>query len=81
MQAEIEQLFDEKLSTYTDDHFHLFQRFKEALNAGEVRAAEPDASTKTGWRVNTWVKKGILLGLRMGPAGVVKENRTCANCA
>jgi 2,3,4,5-tetrahydropyridine-2-carboxylate N-succinyltransferase len=31
-----------------------------------VRAAEPDASTKTGWRVNAWVKKGILLGFRMG---------------
>jgi 2,3,4,5-tetrahydropyridine-2-carboxylate N-succinyltransferase len=31
-----------------------------------VRAAEPDPSTPTGWRVNTWVKKGILLGFRMG---------------
>ena len=66
MQAEIEKLFDEKPATYTDDHFHLFQRFKQALNAGEIRAAEPDQSTKTGWRVNAWVKKGILLGFRMG---------------
>jgi 2,3,4,5-tetrahydropyridine-2-carboxylate N-succinyltransferase len=31
-----------------------------------VRAAEPDASTPTGWRVNTWVKQGILLGFRFG---------------
>ncbi|MGB6945363.1 MAG: 2,3,4,5-tetrahydropyridine-2,6-dicarboxylate N-succinyltransferase [Bryobacteraceae bacterium] len=66
MQAEIEKLFDQKPETYTDDHFHLFQRFKQALNAGEIRAAEPDHSTKTGWRVNAWVKKGILLGFRMG---------------
>lgn len=66
MQAEIEKLFDEKPATYTDHHFHLFQRFKQALNAGEIRAAEPDQSTKTGWRVNAWVKKGILLGFRMG---------------
>ncbi len=66
MQAEIEKLFDEKPSTYTDGHFELFQLFKEALNAGRVRAAEPDSSTKTGWRVNTWVKKGILLGFRLG---------------
>jgi len=66
MRAEIERLFDEKPATYTDEHFHLFQQFKQALNAGKVRAAEPDASTKTGWRVNTWVKKGILLGFRMG---------------
>ncbi len=69
MQAEIEKLFDEKSPAYTDDHFDLFQRFKEALNSGQIRAAEPDSSAKTGWRVNTWVKKGILLGFRMG--GVV----------
>jgi 2,3,4,5-tetrahydropyridine-2-carboxylate N-succinyltransferase len=66
MQAEIEKLFDENPSAYTDDHFQLFQRFKQALNAGEVRAAQPDETTKTGWRVNAWVKKGILLGFRMG---------------
>lgn len=66
MQAEIETLFEEKPTTYTDEHFTLFQRFKEALNSGAVRAAEPDSSTKTGWRVNAWVKKGILLGFRMG---------------
>jgi len=66
MQAEIERLFDEKPSTYTEEHFFLFQCFKDALNAGEIRAAEPDASANTGWRVNAWVKKGILLGFRMG---------------
>jgi 2,3,4,5-tetrahydropyridine-2-carboxylate N-succinyltransferase len=66
MQAEIEKLFDEKLPTYNDEHFDLFQLFKEALNAGRIRAAEPDAAAKTGWRVNAWVKKGILLGFRMG---------------
>src|SRR6202167_5145476 len=66
MRAEIEILFDQPPATYTDDHFQLFQRFKQALNCGEVRAAEPDASAKTGWRVNAWVKKGILLGFRMG---------------
>ena len=31
-----------------------------------MRAAEPDASSPSGWRVNGWVKKGILLGFRMG---------------
>ena len=66
MQAEIEAIFDERPSTYTEQHFHLFQRFKQALNAGEIRAAEPDPAAKTGWRVNAWVKKGILLGFRMG---------------
>lgn len=66
MQAEIEKLFDQKPETYTEGHFRLFQEFKAALNAGLVRAAEPDALAKSGWRVNGWVKKGILLGFRMG---------------
>ncbi len=64
--AEIERLFDESPARYGEEHLALFQRFKNALNAGEIRAAEPDAASKTGWRVNAWVKKGILLGFRMG---------------
>ncbi len=76
MQAEIEKLFDEKPETYTDHHFDLFQRFKQALNAGEIRAAEPDGSSKTGWRVNAWVKKGILLGFRMGAVVDMSINAT-----
>ena len=76
MQAEIEKLFDQPPASYTDDHFHLFQRFKQALNAGEIRAAEPDKSAKTGWRVNTWVKKGILLGFRMGTVVDMSINPT-----
>jgi len=66
LQAEIEKLFDEKPQTYTDAHFRLFHDFKTALNDGKIRAAEPDRSTASGWRVNGWVKKGILLGFRMG---------------
>ena len=66
LQAEIERLFDENRESYAEDHFRLFQKFKDALNAGEVRAAEPDPSSKSGWRVNGWVKKGILLGFHMG---------------
>lgn len=63
---EIEQLFDAPPPQYTEDHRRTFEGFKSALNRGEVRAAEPDAGSKTGWRVNAWVKKGILLGFRMG---------------
>ena len=66
MQADIEKLFDEKPAAYTEDHFRLFQDFKDALNAGTIRAAQPDPQAKSGWRVNGWVKKGILLGFRMG---------------
>jgi len=43
-----------------------FARLRAALSAGDVRAAEPDPSAPSGWRVNTWVKQGILLGFRFG---------------
>lgn len=66
MQQAIEQLFDNKPDQYEAGDFELFTRFKQALNAGEIRAAEPEASQASGWRVNGWVKKGILLGFRMG---------------
>lgn len=64
--SQIEELFEHPPGNYTEEHFALFQTFKDALNSGEVRAAEPDAGSATGWRVNGWVKKGILLGFRMG---------------
>jgi len=35
------------------------------LEAGEVRAATPDATVEGGWRVDPWVKTGILLGFRL----------------
>ncbi|HYL84462.1 MAG TPA: 2,3,4,5-tetrahydropyridine-2,6-dicarboxylate N-succinyltransferase [Candidatus Angelobacter sp.] len=64
--SRIEKLFDEAPSRYEEEHHWLFRDFKAGLNRGEVRAAEPDATAKSGWRVNAWVKKGILLGFRMG---------------
>jgi 2,3,4,5-tetrahydropyridine-2-carboxylate N-succinyltransferase len=66
MQTEIEELFDSKPSSYSEAHFALFARFKQALNTGRVRSAEPDSSLRSGWRVNTWVKKGLLVGFRIG---------------
>ena len=66
MQSEIEALYYGKPADYADADFELFAAFKAELNHGHIRAAEPDATSPTGWRVNTWVKKGILLGFRMG---------------
>lgn len=62
----IEQLFEEKPASYSGEDRILFTRFRELLNSGRVRAAERDGSQSTGWRVNAWVKKGILIGFRMG---------------
>jgi 2,3,4,5-tetrahydropyridine-2,6-dicarboxylate N-succinyltransferase len=66
MQSEIEALYFAKPDTYTPADHRLFGAFKAALNSGEIRAAEPDEFSATGWRVNAWVKQGILLGFRMG---------------
>jgi 2,3,4,5-tetrahydropyridine-2-carboxylate N-succinyltransferase len=66
LQAELERLFDDKPAAYTQADHALFEDFRAALNAGRVRAAQPDPSSPTGWRVNAWVKKGILVGFRMG---------------
>jgi 2,3,4,5-tetrahydropyridine-2-carboxylate N-succinyltransferase len=44
----------------------MFVALRAALSAGTVRAAEPDPESVTGWRVNRWVKQGILLGFRYG---------------
>jgi 2,3,4,5-tetrahydropyridine-2-carboxylate N-succinyltransferase len=66
LQADIERLFDVQSLALYDQQCEVFNLLKLALNAGEVRAAEPDPSQKSGWRVNTWVKKGILLGFRLG---------------
>jgi 2,3,4,5-tetrahydropyridine-2-carboxylate N-succinyltransferase len=43
-----------------------FAALRAELTAGRVRAAEPDAGSPTGWRVNVWVKQGILVGFRCG---------------
>jgi 2,3,4,5-tetrahydropyridine-2-carboxylate N-succinyltransferase len=69
LQTEIERLYEQKPPAYSEADFRLFEEFRRALNAGVARAAEPCADAPTGWRVNKWVKKGILLGFRMG--GVV----------
>ena len=66
MQHDIEALYQNPPDEYTAGHRDLFERFKTGLNNGTVRAAEPDSSSPTGWRVNRWVKQGILLGFRLG---------------
>lgn len=66
LQEQIESLFDNPPASYSVEHFNSFHALKNGLNHGEIRAAEPDSGSPTGWRANAWVKKGILLGFRMG---------------
>jgi 2,3,4,5-tetrahydropyridine-2-carboxylate N-succinyltransferase len=60
----IEALAGAETRDYSAADRALFAEFRDALARGTIRAAErvPPAT----WRVNRWVKQGILLGFRMG---------------
>jgi 2,3,4,5-tetrahydropyridine-2-carboxylate N-succinyltransferase len=66
LQTTIEELYARQTDQYGDEYFRAFDEIKQALNEGRVRAAEPDPASPTGWKVNAWIKKGILLGFRIG---------------
>jgi 2,3,4,5-tetrahydropyridine-2,6-dicarboxylate N-succinyltransferase len=59
-------LFAEGAGADAEHAREAFARLRAALSAGEARAAEPDPAAPSGWRVNAWVKQGILLGFRFG---------------
>ncbi len=64
LREEVESLAARQTGEFTAADRVVFERFKTALNRGEVRAAEKNEDGE--WRVNPWVKQGILLGFRMG---------------
>src|SRR5262245_34939955 len=66
LQTQIEALVAAGASADREAARAIFASLREALSAGTVRAAESDRSSPSGWRVNTWVKQGILLGFRFG---------------
>jgi 2,3,4,5-tetrahydropyridine-2-carboxylate N-succinyltransferase len=63
LREEIEQLFELPVDAARATGRSAFQEFKHLLNEGTIRAAEV---VDGRWTVNTWVKKGILLGFRIG---------------
>src|SRR5579884_182980 len=67
LQKKIEEYFAAGQSAVGDPAaMAAFEELRDALEAGTIRSAEPDASAPAGWRVNAWVKQGILLGFRLG---------------
>lgn len=62
LQERIEALCDKR--EFEPGDRELFEEFKDALRRGKIRAAEKDGSGE--WHTNAWVKKGILVGFRMG---------------
>ena len=64
LQEKIERLFAQETGTADPaEALGVFHEFRSVLGKGLVRAAE---KTPAGWRVNRWVKQGILLGFRLG---------------
>ncbi len=73
LQQRIEELFaGTPLDENRREYIEVFNTFKTELNAGRVRAAEKVGDT---WRVNAWVKKGILLGFRIGELRDISINQ------
>ena len=63
---ELEQQITElsSKSEFSDEDRVVYEEFKMALRRGKIRSAE--RGVDGNWHANTWVKKGILLGFRMG---------------
>jgi 2,3,4,5-tetrahydropyridine-2,6-dicarboxylate N-succinyltransferase len=66
LQARIDDLFSRDAADCGAEGEQVFAELKAGLNDGSIRAAEPDPASPVGWKVNAWVKKGILLGFRLG---------------
>jgi 2,3,4,5-tetrahydropyridine-2-carboxylate N-succinyltransferase len=64
LKQKIENLAAAEKTEFDASDREIFEDFKAALRRGEIRAAEPDADGN--WQTNAWVKRGILLGFRMG---------------
>lgn len=63
---QIRRLFQAGQAADQEEARGAFAHLRAELSSGRVRAAEPDPESPLGWRVNTWVKQGILVGFRAG---------------
>ncbi|HEY0263201.1 MAG TPA: 2,3,4,5-tetrahydropyridine-2,6-dicarboxylate N-succinyltransferase [Granulicella sp.] len=67
LEARIEHWFGQGAAAVgNQEAMDAFIELRGQLEAGTLRSAEPDATLPLGWRVNPWVKRGILLGFRIG---------------
>ena len=77
LQEQIEHWFSQPASSLDEKAaMRCFEEFKFLLNNGTIRSAEPksNADQSGGWAVNSWVKKGILLGFKLGKLSDVSIN-------
>ena len=75
LEQSIEKFFAEGPAAIGNaDALTAFHQLRDALEAGTLRSASPDESAPTGWTVNAWVKRGILLGFRLGALEAMNGN-------
>ena len=66
LRERVDETFEQGANASRETARALVAEFRAALSAGDIRAAEPDPAATHGWRVNPWVKRGILLAFRFG---------------
>ena len=64
LQEKIESLAASGKEEFDANDREVFNEFKTELREGKIRAAEKDENGN--WQTNAWVKRGILLGFKMG---------------
>src|SRR5215469_18669841 len=63
LQSSIERLAAQSEVEHDPEARKIFLDFRDQLTQGKIRSAE---KVDGNWRVNAWVKQGILLGFRLG---------------
>src|SRR5215471_9729550 len=63
VENQVNFLFEQGDPARTEENLGLLADFRSGLNVGKIRVAEPFGDR---WRVNLWVKKGLLLHLTLG---------------
>ncbi len=64
LEEKINNIIKSDTTPDSDEINEIASELIEKLNSGEIRTAEPDG--EGNWRVNTWVKQGILLLFKFG---------------
>jgi 2,3,4,5-tetrahydropyridine-2-carboxylate N-succinyltransferase len=59
----VETIYDSRNNKLSPDVEEIFSQFIRALNMGWIRIAE---KVGNDWKINHWVKKGILIGFKIG---------------
>ena len=73
LREKIERLSDFNSSDYPEDSMETFLEFRNLLGQGKIRSAE---YIEGEWKVNIWVKKGILIGFKLGKLVDYSENKS-----